>query len=113
MAITRGQIKKQLQPGLGRGWGRAEKSKFRKVAISESLWPKPGGVIKAINGVEEVKKMPGFENIFFRYGVGDYINDYIDCTKRVCFIICSGLTLAETRENMLKIKEKVNFSIEK
>ena len=57
--------------------------------------------------------MPGFENIFFRYGVGDYINDYIDCTKRVCFIICSGLTLAETRENMLKIKEKVNFSIEK
>jgi biotin carboxylase len=89
------------------------KSKFRKVAISESLWPKPGGVIKAINGVEEVKKMPGFENIFFRYGVGDYINDYIDCTKRVCFIICSGLTLAETRENMLKIKEKVNFSIEK
>jgi len=89
------------------------KSKFRKVAISESLWPKPGGVIKAINGVEEVKKMPGFENIFFRYGVGDYINDYIDCTKRICFIICSGLTLAETRENMLKIKEKVNFSIEK
>jgi|TARA_R100000781_G_scaffold108027_1_gene72467 hypothetical protein len=31
MAITRSQIKKQLEPGLGRGWGRAEKSKFRKV----------------------------------------------------------------------------------
>ena len=89
------------------------KSKFRKVAISESLWPKPGGVIKAINGVEEAKKMPGFENIFFRYGVGDYINDYIDCTKRICFIICSGVTLAETRQNMLKIKEKISFSIEK
>ena len=89
------------------------KNKFRKVAISESLWPKPGGVIKAINGVEEAKKMPGFENIFFRYGVGDYINDYIDCTKRVCFIICSGVTLAETKQNMLKIKEKITFSIEK
>jgi biotin carboxylase len=88
------------------------KSKFRKVAISESLWPKPGGVIKAINGVDEVKKFPGFENIFFRYGVGDYIDDYIDCTKRVCFIICSGTTLTETRQNMLKIKEKINFSIE-
>lgn len=31
MAITRGQIKKQLEPGLGRGWGKSEKSKFRKV----------------------------------------------------------------------------------
>ena len=24
-------MRKQLEPGLGRGWGRAEKSKFRKV----------------------------------------------------------------------------------
>lgn len=89
------------------------KNKFRKISISESLWPKPGGIIKAIDGVDEVKKMPGFENIFFRYGVGDYINDYIDCTKRVCFIICSGETLTETKQNMLRIKEKINFSIEK
>lgn len=30
MAITRGQISKQLEPGLGRGWGKATKAKFRK-----------------------------------------------------------------------------------
>ena len=31
MAITRSQIKKQLEPGLGRGWGKFERAKFRKV----------------------------------------------------------------------------------
>lgn len=89
------------------------KNKFRKIVLSESLWPRPGGVIKAIDGVDEVKKMPGFENIFFRYGVGDYIHNYIDCTKRICFIICSGTTLAEARQNMAKIKDKITFSIER
>ena len=42
MAITRGQIKKQLEPGLGRGWGRAEKNKFSKV-----LDKPPGKIYKS------------------------------------------------------------------
>lgn len=89
------------------------KNKSKKVAISESIWPKPGGVIKEINGIEDAKILPGFENIFFRFGVGDFIEEYTDCTKRVCFIICTGSNLHEAKKNMIKIKEKINFLIEK
>lgn len=89
------------------------KNKSRKVAISESIWPKPGGVIKQINGIEDAKRLPGFENIFFRFGVGDFIEEYNDCTKRVCFIICTGSNLIEAKKNMIKIKEKINFLIER
>jgi|29_taG_2_1085357.scaffolds.fasta_scaffold07627_1 hypothetical protein len=33
MAITRAQISKQLEPGLGGGWTKANKAKFRKVCL--------------------------------------------------------------------------------
>ena len=31
MAITRAQIPKQLEPGLGRGWGKWQRAKFKKI----------------------------------------------------------------------------------
>lgn len=86
------------------------KSKFNKVVISESLWPKPG-IIKSISGVKAASKLPGFENIFFRYKVGDLVSEYIDCTKRVCFIICSGKSLVDAKHNMKKIKDIITISI--
>jgi len=77
-----------------------------KVALSESLWPEPGK-LTALNGIEDAKKMPGFEKIFFRYKVGDTIDPYIDCTKRVCFIIVSGDNLEMATENMTHIKNAI------
>lgn len=87
------------------------KTKYKKVAITESLWPKPGR-IKEIKGIDLATQMPGFENIFFRYKVGDYVTEYNDCTKRVCFIISSGKNLQEARYNMGKIKKKINIVID-
>ncbi|RAP38969.1 hypothetical protein DID80_01150 [Candidatus Marinamargulisbacteria bacterium SCGC AAA071-K20] len=77
-----------------------------KVALSESLWPRPGK-LTAINGLDIAKKMPGFEKIFFRYKVGDTVAPYIDCTKRVCFIIVSGDSLEEATANMTAIKNTI------
>ena len=37
MAITRAQIPKQLEPGLGRGWGKWERAKFKKIVESLDL----------------------------------------------------------------------------
>tara|TARA_R100001086_G_C11620294_1_gene198640 strand:+ start:12 stop:170 length:159 start_codon:yes stop_codon:yes gene_type:complete len=33
MAITRGQTAKQLEPGLGNGWTKANRAQFKKVCL--------------------------------------------------------------------------------
>jgi biotin carboxylase len=79
-----------------------------KVALSESLWPKPGKILDVI-GLEEAKKLPGFEHIFFRYDVNDTVEPYTDCTKRICFIIVSGNSLSKARQNMSNIKNTITI----
>ena len=81
-----------------------------RVALSESISPNPGTILD-ISGLEKAINLPGFEHIFFRYGVGDIVEPFTDCTKRVCFIIASGHTLLEAKNNMLAIKEAVNIVI--
>ncbi len=82
--------------------------KRKRFCLTESLWPKPGKIYE-INGLERVNSMPGFEHIFFRYQVGDTVEDYTDCTKRVCFIIVSGGSLQEARFNMKNIKSNIEI----
>ena len=81
-----------------------------KVALSESLWPKPGKII-GIEGLDEAKKHQGFEKIFFKLKIGDYVESYEDCTKRVCFIIASGLTYKEAKRSMSNIKKSIKIAI--
>lgn len=85
--------------------------RWRKVAISESLWPLQGKIV-AIEGVEEAKKIKGVEQIFFRKNVGDYVEPYIDCGKRVCFIITSGNTEEEARMAMYSAKRTIKIEVE-
>jgi biotin carboxylase len=84
---------------------------WAKIALSESLWP-PVGKIVAIEGVEEAKKIKGVEQIFFRKNVGDYVEPYIDCGKRVCFIITSGDTEEEARMAMYSAKRTIKIEVE-
>ena len=83
----------------------------RRVALSESVWPQPG-IISQINGVEQIKELPGYEYLFLRCAVGDRIQDYVDCTKRVCFLIVSGVNLDDARLNMNRIKSKLEIITE-
>lgn len=85
--------------------------KKSRVAISSSLWPKPGKIIK-IEGIEKTKKISGYEQFFMRYSVGDIIEPYIDSTKRFCFIIVSGNTELEARESLNRIKSLIKVSIQ-
>lgn len=86
--------------------------KKNRVCLSESLWPSPGKII-SIEGLDKIKSMSGFEYIYFRYNVGDFVEPYTDCTKRVCFIIVSGINYNDALNNMNKIKEKINIKISK
>ena len=61
-------------------------------------------MIKKIEGIEHIGKIPGYEQFFLRYSVGDVIKPYIDSTKRFCFIITSGNTEIEAREAANRIK---------
>ncbi len=70
------------------------KAKYRRVAISRSIWPKPGR-IRAIHGLDLALRIPGVKKIIMRKGVGDLVEPYIDCTKRVCFIIVAADTQAQ------------------
>ena len=79
-----------------------------RVGITESIWPKPGKIIK-IKGVEEAKKIAGVEHIFFRYQEGETIDPYIDCTKRVCFIMITGKNEQEARKIMEKVKQTIQI----
>jgi len=63
--------------------------KKHKVGLTASIWPEQGKIV-AIEGVGEAEKIPGFEKIFFRYNIGDVVESFVDCTKRVCFIIVTG-----------------------
>jgi biotin carboxylase len=87
------------------------KDKKNRVALSESIWPKPG-IIKTIAGLEKVKNFKGFEFMLFRSKVGDLVEKYTDCTKRVCFIIASGRNYEEARENIDKIKNEITIELD-
>lgn len=82
-----------------------------RVCISESLWPNPGKITR-ISGLDEVKSFKGFEFMHFRYEVGDIVEPYTDCTKRVCFILASGSNLVEANQNMKYIKSKLIIETE-
>lgn len=82
----------------------------KRVAISESLWPSPGKIIK-IEGIDKAKELNGFEFIYFRYDVGDTVVPYRDCTNRVCFIIVSGNDYDEAQENMVQIKKSIRITL--
>lgn len=79
-----------------------------KVGLTESIWPEPG-IITSIDGVEDALNIPGVEQIFFRYKIGDIIDKYTDCTKRVCFIIVTGRDKKNAREIMNLAKNKIKI----
>jgi biotin carboxylase len=91
--------------------------KKHKIGLTASIWPEPGKIV-AIEGLEEVKKIPGFEKLFFRYNVGDIVEPYVDCTKRACFIIVTGKDEISAKKslqmvlNTIKIKTKKGYGDE-
>lgn len=82
-----------------------------RVAISESLWP-PSGMIKAIEGVDEARKLPGVEFIHFRKAVGDVVEGYDDCASRVCWIITSGDSYGMAKGAMEEAKSTIKVVTE-
>lgn len=81
------------------------------VAISRSLWPAPGR-IRAVRGLEQARQIPGVKAIVLRKQAGDLVEPYIDCTKRVCFVIASGQTQDEAEAVMARVEQTLQFVME-
>jgi biotin carboxylase len=81
-------------------------AQFQKVAVSRSLWPLPGR-IRAIQGLEAARKIPGVAKIVMRKQPGDMIEPYTDCTKRVCFVIA----VADTQSAAFKVISQVEQTL--
>ena len=82
-----------------------------RVAVSNSLWP-PVGRIKSVSGMTEAKKIHGVEKIFMRYKAGDIIEPYINCARRVCFVITSGHTYGEAMGVFEEVKNTLKIEVE-
>ena len=85
--------------------------KFHRVAISRSLWPKPGR-IRAVRGLEDARKIPGVEKIVMRKSEGDLIEPYTDCTKRVCFVIAAADTQEAVDDVFAQVERTITFDVE-
>lgn len=84
-------------------------NKYR-VSLSSSIWPLPG-IITSITGVDEALAIPGVEHVILRKEVGDVVEPYTDCTKRVAFIITSGVTEEEAQVAMTMAKNRINIEV--
>jgi len=79
-----------------------------KIGFTASIWPKPGKIV-AIEGVEKARKIPGFERLFFRYNIGDTVESYVDCTKRVCYVIVTGKDEVSAKESLQKVLDTIKI----
>ena len=80
-----------------------------RVGLTGSIWPKPGKITN-ISGVDDARALSGVEHIFFRYEIGDTIEDYVDCTKRVCFIIVTGKNEDDARKTLARAKKIIKIT---
>ncbi len=85
--------------------------RLKKTGLSRSLWPKPG-FISAIRNVERARAIPGVETIVMRSQVGDCVQPYTDCTKRVCFIIVSGKDKAAAEAVVAEVERIVEIDVD-
>jgi biotin carboxylase len=85
--------------------------RLHRVGLTSSLWPEPGR-ITAIAGVEEALDLPGVEHVFFRNEVGDVVEPYVDCTRRVCFLIVTGETEEAARATLAAAEAAIQIETE-
>lgn len=71
---------------------------LERSAVCRAVFPEPG-IVSSIEGIEEVKKLPGVEEVFLTVRPGDEVLPYRNCAHRVCYIIASGSCQSEALDN--------------
>lgn len=84
--------------------------KLGLVGVTGSMFPPTGKITKIDDS--EARKVDGVKEIFWRYKDGDTIEPYIDCAKRVNFIICVGDTEEKAYQSLDEAKSKIVLEVE-
>lgn len=88
----------------------ALKIRWQKGAVYRFFTPKPG-IIKAIEGLEEAKKLKGVLDIGIFKNVGDTVNSLENSLERTGFVVTSGKTREEAILNANKVEDTIKFII--
>lgn len=84
--------------------------KLGLIGVTGSMFPKKGKIIKIDDN--DARKIDGVKEIFWRYKEGDTIEPYVDCSKRVNFIICTGETGERAYQSLEEAKSKIVLEVE-
>ena len=91
--------------------GELLEDKLSLVGVTGSIFPEAGHKITKIDD-SEARRVDGVKEIFWRYKMGDTIEPYIDCARRVNFIICTGTTEEKAYEILSEAKNKIILEAE-
>lgn len=84
------------------------KNKYNKVAMTSSIWPKPGK-IKKINYKKLKIKKSEYLKVFFTKKKNDVIQNYENCADRACFIIAASINEKNTKYLISKAKKNITI----
>jgi biotin carboxylase len=63
--------------------------KYNRVSVCKAIFPEPGKIIN-ISGLKEASRIDGVKKIILTVKTGDIIEEYQNCSQRVCYIITVG-----------------------
>ena len=81
-------------------------SKINRVAMSSSIWPKPGKIKKIEYKKNKIHK-DEYLKVFFTKKKNDEIISYENCADRPCFIIAASQNEIKTKELINKAKKSI------
>jgi biotin carboxylase len=102
-------IKASMLTSLGKKFNRSIlKKKINNIAISSSIWPKPGKITKIKYRQPKIRKEE-FLKIIINKKEGEIIKKYQNCADRTCFIIASSTSEEKVKKLINKAKKSLQI----
>ena len=101
-------IKAAMLTGLGLKFNKSLlESKFKKISLSSSVWPKPGIIYHMSYKKFKIKKNE-YLKVIFTKKIGDMLARE-NCADRPCFIIAASNNEKKTKNLLRKAKNRIKI----
>ncbi|MDR7333939.1 ATP-grasp domain-containing protein [Roseateles asaccharophilus] len=105
-------IRAVMEISLGRPLDEALiRPRQHRTAICAGIFPPPGR-IKAIEGLEAARALPGIEQVIVTRQVGDVVTEYIDNGCRFCWVIGVGDDKAQAQAAIARARATIRIEVE-
>jgi biotin carboxylase len=100
-------IKAAMLTSLGKEFDpKLLENKFKRIALSSTVWPKPG-IIKKISYKKITINNNEYLKVFFTKKKNDLINNYDNCADRPCFVIAASDNEKKTIQLINQAKKNI------